>query len=244
MKKIALIFRTNAIVLAIFLLNFNANAQAGYVREYYTGCYFHTTANSIFTWSGDCIGGYCNGYGTIQWYKSSGEKIDKFVGTLVNGKAEGFAIQYYPNGNKYYEGLWRNDMRNGYGTSYNSDGTIQFQGYFEGDEFKDYTKFNQLGYEIASEVVRDIFKGGINLETKVVKMVYDKDGTFHEIRIKMYFNGNIVTSNIYRCTLILKDTGIPLDFVDYNDSVDSFLKLVVGVTLYTEGKKFIDSLKK
>jgi len=117
-------------------------------------CKFNT--NASFTWNGACKNGYCNGYGTIQWYGKNGKKTGKIVGHVKNGKSEGFCIMYYSDGTKLfegnfvndkrnghgiyyyadgskYDGEWVDDLKNGKGTMYNSNGAISFQGEFADD---------------------------------------------------------------------------------------------------------------
>ena len=45
----------------------------------------------------------------------------KYIGQVVNGKAEGKGIWYGDNGNRY-EGEWRNDKKEGKGIYYHNNG--------------------------------------------------------------------------------------------------------------------------
>jgi len=99
-------------------------------------CKFNT--DTEFTWNGACKNGFCNGYGTIQWYNKRGKKSGKVVGLVKMGKSEGFCTMYNANGSKLFEGNYVNDKRNGHGIMYYSDGSI-----YEG-EWKD-DKKNGIG---------------------------------------------------------------------------------------------------
>lgn len=81
--------------------------------------------NTPFTWSGPIVNGYCHGNGTIQWFDSKGNKSSKMVGAVKNGKAEGYCTFYTSAGVKIFEGHYVNDMRNGRGIIYYSDGTFE-----------------------------------------------------------------------------------------------------------------------
>lgn len=87
-----------------------------------------------FTWNGAIKNGYCHGYGTIQWYEKNGTKSGKMIGTIKRGKNEGFCTFYAANGKKVFEGMFENDMRNGKGKVFYSDGTTQ-EGTWYNDEF-------------------------------------------------------------------------------------------------------------
>ncbi len=81
--------------------------------------------NAPFTWSGPIVNGYCHGKGTIQWYDNKGNKGNKMVGVVKKGKNEGYCINYNSAGKKTFEGMYVNDMRNGHGIIYYSDGTSE-----------------------------------------------------------------------------------------------------------------------
>ncbi len=85
------------------------------------------------------------------------EPIVSFIGTLLNGKANGYGVGTYANGNSYkgnwvnnskegygtfiyrngdeYRGNFKNDMRNGYGRVYNRVGQVVQEGYWENDKY-------------------------------------------------------------------------------------------------------------
>jgi len=50
------------------------------------------------TWSGPCVKGKIDGFGTVVWYKNNNFQ-EKVVGNFVKGRANGKATVYYPNGN-------------------------------------------------------------------------------------------------------------------------------------------------
>ncbi len=69
--------------------------------------------NESITWSGDCVNGYANGKGTLQWYEN-GKKSDVFIGKLKNGKQISYGKCIWSSGN-IYEGNWLNGMPHGKG---------------------------------------------------------------------------------------------------------------------------------
>ena len=81
--------------------------------------------NMPFTWSGPIKNGYCHGKGTIQWFDKKGNKSTKMIGTIKKGKNEGYCTFYSKKGKKTFEGMYVNDMRNGHGKIYYSNGTSE-----------------------------------------------------------------------------------------------------------------------
>lgn len=85
------------------------------------------------------------------------EPIVSFLGTLLNGKANGYGVGVYANGNTYkgnwkdnskegygvynwrngeeYRGNYKNDLRNGYGKMYTRLGQLIQEGYWENDQY-------------------------------------------------------------------------------------------------------------
>jgi hypothetical protein len=85
------------------------------------------------------------------------EPVLSFIGTLLNGKANGYGVGTYANGNTYkgnwrdnskegygtyiwkngeeYRGSYKNDLRNGYGKMYNKSGQLIQEGYWENDAY-------------------------------------------------------------------------------------------------------------
>lgn len=205
----------------------NAWAQddMGWVKATNCGAYYHTGIDAVFTWTGGANNGYCNGYGTIQWYDVDGNKEGKYVGNVRNGINEGYGTQYYTNGNISYAGNWRNDMENGQGTKYNYDGSVAYSGKFVNGDLEGIASMNYAASVVGRFVMDKIFDGGINLRTGIVKIANN------EVQIRITFNGNIMQSNYYAMTLIIKDTAPFVDFINYNDNTDFYLKLKLTATV-------------
>lgn len=209
--------------LAIMLSAITFSQGTSWERASNCGCYFQTSPGASFTWSGGTSNGYCNGYGTIQWYDGY-SRSGKYVGNLMNGKADGYATQYRSNGNILYQGYWKNDMRHGRGTSYNSDGSVLYKGIFAYDKIKNLSTLESIAGQVASYIVQRIFFGGTNVSYTIKRAVFNDDESLHEFWLYIYFNGNIVQTNEYYLTLKYnEDWAIPIDFYDYSDNCEDYL---------------------
>ncbi len=228
-----LLVKTAGTILLILLSFTYGKAQTSWVKSMYSNCYYRT--NGPFTWSGDCYRGYCHGYGTIQWYDKDGYKGGKYVGNIKEGRNEGYGIQYYANGYKSYEGYWKNDMHHGNGTEYLSDGSVAFSGRFVNGEIENYRFLNSMAHELGDYVMENIFDGGTNLRTRLIKF------TDHEIQVAIYFNGNIILENEYYMILVLKDTAPFVDFKNYNDNAGTYLSLRLTAEIINELYKMAES---
>lgn len=58
------------------------------------------------------------------YYKSS----SMYDGAWVNGKRQGYGIEYYPDGTTRYDGEWSGGLRHGKGKSFHTNGTLAFEG--------------------------------------------------------------------------------------------------------------------
>jgi hypothetical protein len=76
---------------------------------------WHPDPKDRALWSGACPGGSKAGRGVVRWYEH-GQPIDRFEGTFRNGKREGFGRYVWTPGVSY-EGLYANDVPNGFGTA-------------------------------------------------------------------------------------------------------------------------------
>jgi hypothetical protein len=76
---------------------------------------WHPDPKDRAIWSGACPGGNREGQGVAQWYEH-GQAIDRFEGAYRNGKREGFGRYVWTPGVSY-EGLYANDVPNGFGTA-------------------------------------------------------------------------------------------------------------------------------
>lgn len=76
---------------------------------------WHPDPKDRAMWSGACPGGNKEGRGVVQWYEH-GQEIDRFEGAFRAGKREGFGRYVWTPGVSY-EGLYANNVPNGYGTA-------------------------------------------------------------------------------------------------------------------------------
>ena len=206
------------------------------VRAYNTACYYHTNSTSVFTWSGGCEQSYCHGYGTIQWY-DNGTPTAKYTGNIQYGKNEGYGTMYYANGRIRYTGNWKNDMENGYGTAYSPYGDTLFHGYFRDDQISNYYFLDLTAKKLTEFIVAKLFDGGINIKYQLVKAVYDNNDALEEIRVRMTFNGDIITTNYYDGTLVINLKKPYVDFVNYNDNFQAYATLKLTATIIDEINK-------
>jgi hypothetical protein len=84
-----------------------------------TGCRmwdWHPDLTDKAVWSGTCPRGQKQGHGVEQWFEH-GQRIDRFEGTYVDDRREGFG-RYDWNKTDYYEGNYVNDLPQGAGTAH------------------------------------------------------------------------------------------------------------------------------
>ncbi len=213
-----------------------ANAQVAWVKAWNTNGYYRTDSGSIFTWSGNMQNGYCHGYGTIQWYEN-GNTSFKYIGGVKYGKNEGYGTSYDAKGNKSFEGYWQNDVREGYGTSYYSDGDIYRQGYYTNDGYKQEVDADELASAYTNKIINKLFDGGINRRYTILKCVYDANNKMREMTIRITFNGDIVKSNFYACTLVVTNyTSFSAELIDLNEQAAKYRRdmqsLLIALKLY------------
>ena len=214
-------------ILGLTLLITNAAAsQTTWLKSSNNGLYYHT--DTRFTWSGGSLNGYCNGYGTIQWYKADGSRSGSYTGYIVRGINEGYGTQYYSNGNIYYQGYWKNDMKNGSGSIYAENVILQYQGTFVNDKLKGIDLLEAAGYQTGKFIMNDIFDSGINLETSIVK------STDSEIWLFVKFNGIFINSNVYEFVLSIGKQSLSFEIPYMNERAKVYLT-VKGI--YEIGKE-------
>jgi hypothetical protein len=71
-------------------------------------------------WSGACVGGFGSGPGITEWVQK-GAVTERMDGARVAGHLQGRGVLTLPNGDRF-EGMWKNDRRNGPGTFIGADG--------------------------------------------------------------------------------------------------------------------------
>ena len=76
--------------------------------------------HETITWTGKCVNGFIDGYGTLQWYKDS-IVGNKYIGNIINSRYSGQGTQTLSNGDKYV-GEWKEGKKHGQGTYFYSNG--------------------------------------------------------------------------------------------------------------------------
>lgn len=92
--------------------------QGTWLLDTETGCRmwdWHPAPEDRAVWSGACPHGKKQGFGELQWYEH-GRRIDHFQGTYVDNRRQGYG-RYDWNETDYYEGLYANDLPQGFGTA-------------------------------------------------------------------------------------------------------------------------------
>ena len=181
-----------------------------------------------FTWSGSNINGYPDGYGTLQLIKDN-KKIDSYTGTMKSGRLEGKGVYYDDDGNKLLEGQFSNNRLNGSGIRYFTNGEIKFEGYFENDKLYNLEEANNECLKMAQVIVDELFDGGTKIQGRLVSVrrldkyrPIDKNNKLVEIKIN--FNGNIIKSNYYELSILLKydKNGSSYEIIKANDMVVAY----------------------
>ncbi len=122
-----------------------AHGEEGFMRDQ-QGCKVanpHPKPGESVEWSGQCLEGYADGQGTLQWFVN-GSPGTRYEGTLhggliaghgkltmpdgasydgswLAGKPDGRGIQSMPDGTRY-EGEWKDGQPDGRGTMRTADG--------------------------------------------------------------------------------------------------------------------------
>ena len=100
-----------------------ALAQDGFIRDE-KGCKVSNPApkpNESVKWSGNCVEGYADGKGVLQWYVD-GVPSTRYEGTIRGGVLSGKGKLSMPNGASY-EGEWLAGKQAGKGVQVMPDGT-------------------------------------------------------------------------------------------------------------------------
>lgn len=201
MKNLSTTAKALTVTFLLTLVITISHAQSvSWVKDYYTGNLYHT--NSTFTWSGGSRAGYCDGYGKIQFYDSEGNATGWYVGNVQYGKNVGYGTQYLSNGEIFYRGQWVND------------------------EIKDFDVVDNFG-KLAGKLLMDkVFDGGINLNTTVIKFI-NTGGSDDQLKIRVTFNGDIITTNFYAFTMIIDNNAPFVHFENANDNAQFYLSMKV-----------------
>ena len=104
-----------------------APGLAGWRVDGANGCWIWSRgqgpAAPIVRWSGACAGGPASGPGTleIRWTDNNEPRLDRFVGTLRDGRPEGHGVFVWANGTRH-DGEWHGGLRQGLGITTWPDG--------------------------------------------------------------------------------------------------------------------------
>lgn len=192
-------------------------AQISWLKSANNSLYYFT--DTRFTWNGGSKNGYCNGYGTIQWYNPDGTKAGWYTGYVVNGKNEGYGTQYFSTGQKYYEGNWKNDVYSGKGQLFYQNGIVRFEGNFVNGKLADIDLWNRAAFEAGKYIMNNIFDGGLNMESEIIQ------STKEELCFYTKFNGNFFNSNVYEFVIGISKEAPYVRIVYANDLAKLYLTL-------------------
>ncbi len=109
------------------------------------GIMYYKSIDNLY-YSGDFVDGRIEGYG--MEYHESGSLL--YEGEFLNGTANGYGKLYFENGNIGYEGEFRNGQKNGYGKLYYENGVLGYEGEFRNNQMSGsgilYDKSGYLAY--------------------------------------------------------------------------------------------------
>ena len=89
-----------------------------------SGCKVYNPApqnNETISWSGDCVEGFANGSGILEWY-ADGELMERYEGDMELGWAQGNGTLISEKGMRY-DGHWNKSAQSGYGKLSHLDGS-------------------------------------------------------------------------------------------------------------------------
>lgn len=224
--KQSLFTRLAATLLAIFFLQTASFAQTVLTKALNGSFYYYVNPGVDFTWSGSSTLNYCHGYGTLKFYKND-KYIGKYTGNVSYGKNEGYGELYYPDGSTFYKGYWKNDQKNGYGRMYDENGYLTHQGNFENDKFVYATYWEGVAKELANCTINKVFDGGTNGRYTLLRSVTDSENNLTEIHVRITFNGNLVETNSYSCTLVISTSDPYIEFINCNQIAKDYIDLMV-----------------
>jgi Tol biopolymer transport system component len=116
-----------------------------------------------------------------EQYENGSPKLWK---TLVNGKAEGLWLEWYPDGTLRYKSYWKKGLGHGRWEYYHPNGILQSESFYIED--------------IAQGIYRSYFNNGqlqsdltyLDGKKNGIELIYDYNGTL--IKRNFYENGNLV----------------------------------------------------
>jgi len=174
----------------------NGKCSPGWITDENTGCKVWNPGpvpNETITWSGQCVNGFTQGKGILQWYKD-GVKGDNYVGNYVDGKEHGKGKFTWANGD-VYEGDWVDSKKHGKGKYIWVSGEIYEGGYVD-NKRTGKGKFTWASGEIYEGDWVDDKRNGKGKNTRANGSVYEGDfvdDNFHGYGTKWYANGDKYT---------------------------------------------------
>ena len=111
------------LLLNLFCNSASGNSQMEIIADG-NGCKVYNPApqeNETISWSGDCLDGFAQGEGVLEWY-INGQLMERYDGQMEEGWAEGNGILTSEQGMRY-EGGWKKSVQDGYGTAASTDGS-------------------------------------------------------------------------------------------------------------------------
>jgi hypothetical protein len=190
------------------------SAPESYIRASNNNCLLLMPQNGYgsFTWSGNCDNGYCDGYGTANYYDFNGNYAGRFVGKCSQGLREGFGTRYY------------------------ADGIIRYQGNYSNDRWDDEPKFT-IGENLLRDLIIDsLLMGGINRHSEITQSIFSSGGDLKKICFYISCNGQYFSSNFYELTVVVSpDDSVPVHFENVNDNAKGMITLktaIWGIRLY------------
>jgi len=100
-------------------------------KEHYQAQHNNTLVTELKTTKNQTTRQIQNSNNAYLTFKSTKKNELHYVGTVINGKANGYGIAVFDSGGRY-EGEWKNNVRDGYGSFYWTDGQ-----YYEGEYVDD-----------------------------------------------------------------------------------------------------------
>ena len=118
----------NKIYIVIGLLtlftHFSLAEDSVAIIEDENGCKVYNPApqpNETIKWSGECLDGFANGPGVLEWF-NDGLLVERYEGDTKSGWAHGAGILISEKGMRY-EGNWEKSVQNGFGKASSTDGS-------------------------------------------------------------------------------------------------------------------------
>jgi hypothetical protein len=171
--------KTNSIILVLLLISTICYSQSEkWITDKNTGCKLIASINvdkRYIKWTGDCVGGYVSGNGTLLVYQSDTLYLS-YNGTCQNGKINGNGTMIWPDGQKYI-GEFKNGTPNGHGTMfYSQTSNPNFNGRKYIGEWKDGEQYGQ-GVETLGNGIKSVFS---LIDGKRYYKLYLEDGKLYE----------------------------------------------------------------